>query len=143
MQSMTSGVDAEPTWTKSPPRSSLWDGYSALGDSYDELTAPDGGIRDHWRPFVEALETLGGDEIKRRWEESQDLIRQNGVTYNVYGDPRGLDRPWQLDPVPLLISQSEWRGLEEGLIQRARLLDLVLADLYGPQRLIANGLVPP
>ena len=49
-------------------------------------------------------ETLGNDEVRRRWEESQDLIRQNGVTYNVYGDPRGMNRPWQLDPIPLLIS---------------------------------------
>jgi uncharacterized circularly permuted ATP-grasp superfamily protein/uncharacterized alpha-E superfamily protein len=107
------------------------------------LTVPGDGVRRHWRPFVDALETLGSDEIRRRWEESQDLIRQNGVTYNVYGDPRGMNRPWQLDPIPLLISADEWRTLEEGLVQRARLLDMILADLYGPQRLLARGLLPP
>jgi uncharacterized circularly permuted ATP-grasp superfamily protein/uncharacterized alpha-E superfamily protein len=105
--------------------------------------ATDDGIRPHWRPFVDALEVMGADEIRRRWQESQDLIRQNGVTYNVYGDPRGLDRPWQLDPVPLLVAQEEWSGLEEGLAQRARLLDLILGDLYGPQRLMSRGLLPP
>ena len=104
---------------------------------------PGDGIRRHWRSFVDAMELLGGEEIRRRWQESQDLIRQNGVTYNVYGDPRGTDRPWQLDPIPLLISSNEWKALEEGLIQRALLLDLVLADLYGPQRLFARGFLPP
>ena len=71
-------------------------------------------MRPHWQPFVDALETLGPDELRRRWEESQDLIRENGVTYNVYGDPRGMDRPWQLDPIPLLIAPAEWRDPRSG-----------------------------
>jgi uncharacterized circularly permuted ATP-grasp superfamily protein/uncharacterized alpha-E superfamily protein len=100
-------------------------------------------VRPHWQQFVDAMESLGGDEIRRRWEESQDLIRQNGVTYNVYGDPRGTDRPWQLDPIPLLMSPAEWRVLEEGLIQRATLLDMILADLYSSQRLLSRGFLPP
>ena len=54
-----------------------------------------------------------------------------------------MDRPWQLDPIPLLIPPAEWRALEDGLIQRARLLDLILADLYGPQRLLERGFLPP
>ncbi|HMF39009.1 MAG TPA: circularly permuted type 2 ATP-grasp protein, partial [Isosphaeraceae bacterium] len=105
--------------------------------------ASDDSVRRHWQPFVDAMELLGGEEIRRRWEESQDLIRQNGVTYNVYGDPRGTDRPWQLDPIPLLMSPAAWRVLEEGLIQRASLLDMILADLYGPQRLLGRGFLPP
>ena len=48
-------------------------------------------------------------ELTRRWEDARQLIRENGVTYNVYGDPRGLDRPWQLDPIPLLISAGGGR----------------------------------
>jgi uncharacterized circularly permuted ATP-grasp superfamily protein/uncharacterized alpha-E superfamily protein len=143
MQSLTTGADESPPWTEPTSRPRIWDGYRSLGGSYDELTAPGAGVRRHWQPFIDALETLGSDEIRRRWEESQDLIRQNGVTYNVYGDPRGLNRPWQLDPIPLLISADEWRTLEEGLVQRARLLDMILADLYGPQRLLARGLLPP
>ena len=89
------------------------------------------------------IELLGEEEVRRRWEEAQDLIRQNGVTYNVYGDPRGTDRPWQLDPIPLLMSPAEWRVLEAGLIQRASLLDMILADLYGPQTLLCGGFLPP
>ena len=141
MQPLTTGADATPSWTEPDPSSPppVWGDYHSLGGSYDEFRAADGGVRPHWQPFALALEMLGAEEIKRRWEESQDLIRQNGVTYNVYGDPRGMDRPWQLDPIPLLIAPEEWTTLEAGLVQRARLLDLILADLYGPQRLLARG----
>ncbi len=143
MQSTTTGAETSPLWSDATPRSSVWDRYRALPGCYDELMAADNSVRRHWQPFVDAMELLGGDEIRRRWEESQDLIRQNGVTYNVYGDPRGTDRPWQLDPIPLLMSPAEWRVLEDGLIQRASLLDMILADLYGPQRLLARGFLPP
>ncbi|MEJ0008478.1 MAG: circularly permuted type 2 ATP-grasp protein [Steroidobacteraceae bacterium] len=71
------------------------------------------------------------------------LISENGVTYNVYADPKGADRPWALDPLPLMISAAEWRQIEQGVAQRARVLDALLADLYGPQRLISEGVVPP
>ncbi len=81
--------------------------------------------------------------MKQRWHEAKHLIRENGVTYNVYGDPQGMDRPWELDPIPLLISPNDAASLESGLVQRANLLDLILADIYGPQRLLTGGLLPP
>ena len=140
MRSMTTGAETSPQWSDATTRSQMWDRYRALAGCYDELMAAENSVRRHWQPFVDAMELLGGDEIRRRWEESQDLIRENGVTYNVYGDPRGTDRPWQLDPIPLLMSPGEWRVLEDGLIQRAMLLDMILADLYGPQRLLRRGL---
>ncbi|MFO0889066.1 MAG: circularly permuted type 2 ATP-grasp protein [Isosphaeraceae bacterium] len=143
MQSMITGTEAEAPCSAFRAPALGWGEYQGIEGSYDELLAPGGGVHRHWGPFLEALENLGGAELHRRWEESQDLIRQNGVTYNVYGDPRGMDRPWQLDPIPLLISGEEWRALEEGLVQRARLLNLILADLYGPQRLLTRGLLPP
>ena len=71
------------------------------------------------------------------------MIHENGVTHNVYGDPQGLQRPWALDLVPLLVPSSEWRELCEGLIQRAKLLDCILADMYGPGRTVRDGLLPP
>jgi uncharacterized circularly permuted ATP-grasp superfamily protein len=81
--------------------------------------------------------------LRRRWQTARQRIRENGVTYNVYGDPLGIDRPWNLDPIPLMIPPSEWSQLEAGLIQRARLLNLILADLYGPQKLLRGGQIPP
>ncbi len=118
-------------------------GYAGLDHGFDELVAEGGSVRPHWQSFARGLDALGLDEFTQRWREAQQLIRENGVTYNVYGDPRGMDRPWQLDPIPLVISARESDFLQRGLVQRARLLEAVLADLYGPQELLAHGLLPP
>jgi uncharacterized circularly permuted ATP-grasp superfamily protein/uncharacterized alpha-E superfamily protein len=110
---------------------------------WDEMRAPDGVARPHWQVLERALGAFGPGEMWRRWEQARQLIRQHGVTFNIYGDPRGLERPWPLDPVPVLLSAEEWTTLAAGLGQRATLLDRLLADLYGPRRTIAEGIVPP
>jgi uncharacterized circularly permuted ATP-grasp superfamily protein/uncharacterized alpha-E superfamily protein len=114
----------------------------AVPTGYDEAIDPTGLPRPHWVKLFDSLAALGPAELARRWREAKDLIRANGVTYNVYGDPHGIARPWQLDPVPLVITAADAITLERGLVQRARLLELLLADLYGPQRLLADGLIP-
>lgn len=116
--------------------------YAPLPGFRDAMIDANGQQRPTWQPFFHALQGLGLPELTRRWDEAKQMIRENGVTYNVYGDPRSIDRPWQLDPIPLLISSREADLLAEGLGQRARLLDAVLADLYGPQRLLRDGLIP-
>jgi uncharacterized circularly permuted ATP-grasp superfamily protein/uncharacterized alpha-E superfamily protein len=118
-----------------------WD-YQQRAGLHDEMLAADRQPRPHWHDFLQALTALGLPELTRRWEEAKLLIHENGVTYNVYGDPRGMDRPWQLDPIPLLISPEEGRVIESGLIQRGRLLEAILADLYGPQHILREGLLP-
>jgi len=121
----------------------LFDGYQPVAGAYDEMMAPTGGLRPHCEKFVQALETLGRRDLAARWENAKRAIRENGVTYNVYGDPQGLDRPWELDMMPELIPSAEWSRLETALIQRAQLFNLVLADIYGPQKLVREGLLPP
>lgn len=118
-------------------------GYDAPAEGFDEAIDPTGHPRQHWSTFFRSIGEMGVSELSRRWREAQHLIRENGVTYNVYGDPGGLTRPWQLDPIPLLIPPDEAKTLEIGLIQRARLLEMIGADLYGSQRLLKDGLVPP
>jgi len=66
---------------------------------------------------------MGPDEFSTRWAAGQRLIQTNGVTYNVYGDPRGSARPWPLDLVPLVIDAREWTHIEAAVIQRATLLN--------------------
>jgi uncharacterized circularly permuted ATP-grasp superfamily protein/uncharacterized alpha-E superfamily protein len=111
---------------------------------YDELLNDKGSIRPHWQPLLDQLTGNDARMVARRGlERTRRLIVENGVTYNVYADPQGADRPWALDPVPLLLLADEWRKIEVGLAQRARLLDALLADIYGPQRLLSEGLVPP
>jgi uncharacterized circularly permuted ATP-grasp superfamily protein/uncharacterized alpha-E superfamily protein len=118
-------------------------GYPPPRGHWDEMVAGDGWLRPHWDVLARHLLSLPVDEMDRRWQRGLRLIRENGVTYNVYGDPRGADRPWQLDPIPMILPAEEWRGIESALIQRATLLDRILADVYGPQQLLAEGLLPP
>ena len=92
---------------------------------------------------MRALNDMGGGELQRRREEAWRLIRENDVTYNIYGDPGGMGRPWQLDLVPFLIESEEWRTIEAGLMQRAELLNLLLVDTYGPRNLVRKGIIPP
>jgi uncharacterized circularly permuted ATP-grasp superfamily protein/uncharacterized alpha-E superfamily protein len=118
--------------------------YSAEPGRYDELLDEAGELRPHWRPLIERVTGVDARAAARRaLDLTRRLIMENGVTYNVYADPQGTDRPWTLDPIPLVLTGDEWRAIERGLAQRARLLNALLADLYGPQRLLAEGIVPP
>ena len=117
--------------------------YQPARGIFDESAESSGAPRPHWAEFVQSFEKLGPEELAARWENARKIIRENGVTYNVYGDPLGMDRPWELDMLPLVISAGEWKTIEEGLTQRTRLLNAILADLYGPQRLLREGIVPP
>lgn len=97
---------------------------------------------DYWKTFFSSFDALGPDELTSRSQDMQRFLRENGVTYNIYGDPRGIHRPWSLDMIPFLISKAEWDRIEKGLIQRATLFDLILKDIYGEQQLMRNGILP-
>jgi len=140
---MVGGLSPPPADPAGGPPAPARPGYVPPAGGYDEAADPARRPRPHWQPLFAALDDLGPSELARRWRDAQHLIRDNGVTYNVYGDPRGIARPWQLDPVPLVIAPGEAAHVEAGLVQRATLLELVLADLYGPQRLLRDGLIPP
>ena len=116
--------------------------YAAQLTTNDEMWS-DGQIRPHWSGLMEGLDQMGPASLVRQRLEARRLLRENGVTFNVYGDPQTPSRPWELDLIPLVFEHAEWALLERGLIQRAQLLDKILADLYGPRRLIAEGLLPP
>lgn len=117
--------------------------YATKLEDYDEMYVGEGQLQPHWQGLMQELETLGRDGLERRRLEAQRQLRENGVTFNVHDGLRGGTRPWQLDPIPLLISEEEWAVIEAGLVQRAELLNLVLADLYGPQTLLKQGQLPP
>jgi uncharacterized circularly permuted ATP-grasp superfamily protein/uncharacterized alpha-E superfamily protein len=112
------------------------------GDTFDESSADGVRPRAHWEPLMESLHTLGVEELARRWALAERRIRENGITYNIYGDPLGANRPWRTDVVPLLLLEEEWKFIEAGIIQRAELLSRLLEDLYGEQELLKDGHFP-
>ena len=117
--------------------------YAPRLEAYDEMYAGEGRVLPHWQVLMQDLDQLGREGLERRHLEAQRLLRENGVTFNIYDGLRGMARPWELDPIPLFISAEEWSIIEAGLVQRAELLNLVLADIYGPQQLLKEGLLPP
>src|SRR5271163_2401411 len=120
----------------------LLSGYRPLHGVFDEMMDGDGRVRTHWQPFLTMLAALGGDEINRRFAAADRYLRDSGVFYRVYEDATGIERPWPLSHIPLIIDAGEWRQLEAGLIQRAELLEAVLADAYGPSLLSRDGRLP-
>ncbi|HEX3657373.1 MAG TPA: circularly permuted type 2 ATP-grasp protein [Pirellulales bacterium] len=109
----------------------------------DEMLEPAGGLRPQWQKLVGLLDELGPAELMSRWDWARRLIRENGITHNVYDNPDGLARPWNLDLLPLLLAAAEWQTVSAALVQRARLLNAILADLYGPATSVSSGLLPP
>jgi uncharacterized circularly permuted ATP-grasp superfamily protein len=100
-------------------------------------------LSDKWTQFFDALGTAGFADLNRRTETLQRQIRDNGVSYNVYADASGPQRPWELDLFPLIVAPESWRQIEAGVLQRVRVLDRVMADVYGPRELLKAGLLPP
>ncbi|HMO60669.1 MAG TPA: circularly permuted type 2 ATP-grasp protein [Ferruginibacter sp.] len=117
--------------------------YYPSPGSYNEIApGSTGRLTPEWKAFFSAIQDLGLHEIQNRSSDILRLLKENGVTYNIYNDPSGDNRPWELDPIPQIINTSEWDNISKGLAQRAILLDLILKDIYGPQMLIKEGLLP-
>ena len=107
---------------------------------YDEVVGPDGALRPAWKALAEVAVSITPADLRRVDGDITALLADDGVTYARPGEGAGQ---WQLDPVPLILDAASWAPLEVGLAQRAELLNAVLADLYGDQALLRDGLVPP
>ena len=117
--------------------------YQSVQHGYDEVFSGSGAARVHWRVLLEQLGHESADNMRQRVEAVERRVFQNGVTYNVYADPKGTQRAWQLDVLPFILPASEWSEIEAAVKQRATLLNKILIDLYGPQQILADGLLPP
>lgn len=156
-------VPASPTAETAPPVSALARALAtppAAPGHFDELrgrtlagaTAPafathsiadHAGITDAWSQFFAQCETDGLGDLAQRNARLQTQFHDNSVACNVYSDDGRPQRPWSPELLPLILSPASWQQIEAGITQRMRLLDRVLADVYGPQRLLAQGLLPP
>jgi len=115
----------------------------AQAGHFDELRDSSNNLLKHWKTFFEQLEPTGLADLDQRTHELNRQIRENGITYNVYADENGPQRPWSVDLFPLIIEPHAWAEIEAGISQRARLLEAIISDIYGPQNLLKEGLIPP
>ena len=100
-------------------------------------------MSDIWRQFFATLQNDSAADMDQRAANLARQVRDNGITYNVYADENGPQRPWSLDLFPLIVDPQSWQRIEAGVLQRMRLLERVMADVYGPQTLLHDGLLPP
>ena len=133
--------------TSPPEVSTLASHCKASYGHYDELRGRTSGgnsadFTEPWQQFFASLEGQDSTSLNENSTSLQRQIRDNGVTYNVYADSEGPQRPWSLDLFPLIIDTSSWQRIETGIQQRMRLLEAVMADVYGPQDFLAKGLLP-
>jgi uncharacterized circularly permuted ATP-grasp superfamily protein/uncharacterized alpha-E superfamily protein len=124
------------------PAASLLAGYQPLPGASDELVDSTGNLRPVWRSFINGLSSLAVEELTRRFEQGDQYLRDAGVFFRQYGQKDATDRAWPLAHIPVLIHDTEWATISEGLIQRANLLENVCADLYGEARLVQEGHLP-
>lgn len=110
--------------------------------SYDEMLEEGSVVKETWKELYGKLNDLGEQELISMQKEIDWNLSENGITYNVYNDPNGLNRPWSLNVVPFVMSKKEWTEVEDGLKQRATLLDLIVKDIYGERKLLKNGIIP-
>ena len=113
-----------------------------LESSFDEMFDSSCTARSHWVDIIDGLEKAGIKQLEQKQTEIDWRLEDNGVTYNIYNDPEGNNRRWNLDPIPLVLTSTEWDEISKGLKQRAKLLNLIFKDLYTEQRLIKDGIVP-
>ncbi len=120
--------------------------------TYDEFVDAAGNVRPAWRELAECVGQRGHDGLDRLRAVVRGLVDNDGITFVqidrngeavTNGDGTAVPGPWHLDALPLLISTADWDVLEAGLVQRSRLLDAVLTDLYGPRRAVTSGVLPP
>lgn len=123
----------------------LFDLRHGPASGYDEFVDGDGNVRPAWGELADAIAERGRAGLDRLRSVVRDLIDNDGITYtDVEPGGRALEpRPWQLDTLPIVLSAADWEVLEAGLLQRSRVLDAVLADLYGPRSLLTEGVLPP
>ncbi len=115
---------------------------TAVAPDTTAVPASAGRLAPDWHRFFNFLGGEGFEDLNHRAANLRRQIRDNGVTYNVYADADGPQRPWSLDLFPLVLSASDWSHIATGISQRARLLDRIMADVYGPQQLLSLGLLP-
>lgn len=117
--------------------------YPQQSPRFDEMLEAPFTPRAHWRRVFDHMAHTPAAKIRNTVHSVERQVYENGITYNVYADPQGVERPWELDVVPFVLSPEEWEHIEAAIAQRATLLNRILSDVYGEQTLLRDGRLPP
>jgi len=109
----------------------------------DDTRAADGGTKPQWNYLLDSLRNLGPEVLRERDLKARRILRDDGATYNLFGQQDISGNSWELDPVPYIIGSEDWNLIEAGLLERAELFNLILRDFYGPRTLLRHGALPP
>ncbi|MBD0832166.1 circularly permuted type 2 ATP-grasp protein [Aestuariibaculum sediminum] len=121
----------------------LFQNYFSKEKNYDEALKSDLTVNPNWKKLLDNVSEMDIKTLTAKQNEIDWLMDENGVTYNVYNDPQGMQRSWDLNIIPFIIKANEWHTIEKGLQQRAELLNLIIKDIYGKRDLIKKGIIPP
>ena len=116
--------------------------YRPLYGVPDELVQADGTLRALWQPLIRHLQGMSEEDLARATGRADLYLRDSGVFYRQYGAGQSEERPWPLSHLPVLIDEEDWALLSAALVQRADVLEALMADLYGPNTLVAAGHLP-
>ncbi len=95
-----------------------------------------------WQAFFQLLGDAGWAELAQRQRVAAQRVHDDLASYNIHTAPGEGAQPWPLALLPLIVQADEWTVIEQGVVQRARMLEATLADLYGPQQLLRDALLP-
>jgi len=128
-----------------PPDTSeplLWDGYAPHEKAWDELFTRSRSPHEHCQALVQWLGQLAVGEFQERRKNADIVFVNQGITFSVYADRRGVEKIFPFDLIPRPVSASEWQPIETGLLQRIRAINLFLYDVYHDRRILREGVVP-
>jgi len=117
--------------------------YAPVPGVHDEMMDANGLLRPHWMGFIDTVNAMTQKERRGLSDQINRLVREHDVAHDIFADPDDPNEPWAVDLFPLIFSQQDWALLEPALLQRARLANALLGDIYGPQRTLKSGLIPP
>ena len=118
-------------------------GYRAQDKVFDELYESPGHLREHWKRFLGRFGEQRPENLADRWDYANRILWENGVTLSPFEEETANLRPWEIDLLPLIYEDAQWEPLSRGVAQRALLIEAIAQDLYGPQKLIQKGILPP
>jgi len=119
----------------------LFKQYALSKDIYDEMSSSS-GIRSQYAKVVEVLQTFSIEELLQKDRLAGELFMNQGITFTVYSDNKGIERIFPFDIIPRILTSAEWAHIEAGIKQRLKALNLFLKDIYNDQQILKEGVVP-